>query len=277
MLCIVAVALATLAVAAPADAESRTFNDRTGEISSGVDIRSLNVNMTAKQLILTSHHRALGDNQQYSYYIDTRIGRSGPEYLLSGILGGDYQLFHAGNTVEGWGATSGPINCSMPTRVSYAYDTIRTAISINGCLRGASHARVAMWAGTSRATDNFPDSFGTWLPWVRRDYVSATPALYTCQGAPTHAPSAIQIACGDGNGYFDRARWSTWNSTYASGTAREHYNTCNPNCAAGNYRYFTVRFRLDRPVTRSAMKYFTRVRWGRTTLAHTVPASTPNI
>src|SRR4051812_3791376 len=90
-----------LAVAVPADAESRTFNDRTGEVSSGVDIRSLNVNMTTKQLIVTSHHRALADNQQYSYYIDARIGRSGPEYLLSGIVGGHYQLFHAGNTVEG--------------------------------------------------------------------------------------------------------------------------------------------------------------------------------
>ena len=45
-------------------------------------------------------------------------------------------------------------------------------------------------------------------PTVAVSLRTAAPALYNCVGAGRRRQSKFNFACGDGNGYFDRARWT---------------------------------------------------------------------
>jgi len=107
---------------------------------------------------------------------------------------------------------------------------------------------------------------GSWSRWVSAR--PNTPVFEDCFRS-ARRPGHFQLACGDGNGYFDRAGWTHWGDDYAAGTARQWYNTCKPYCAAGNYRYFRVKVRLDR-TSFAARHHFTRLRYGRDALSHTV-------
>jgi hypothetical protein len=89
-----------------------------------------------------------------------------------------------------------------------------------------------------------------------------TPALYGCAGHGHRRPASFQLACGDGNGYVDRVTWSHWTRTSATGHARQWYNTCNPNCAAGHYRFHRVLVHLYAPRTRDFQRYFSRISLG---------------
>ena len=89
-----------------------------------------------------------------------------------------------------------------------------------------------------------------------------TPALYGCAGVAHHRPHTFQLACGDGNGYFDRASWQRWEATAATGKARQWYNTCKPTCSAGNYIKRVVSVRLYRARTLYGQRYFSRIKVG---------------
>jgi hypothetical protein len=106
--------------------------------------------------------------------------------------------------------------------------------------------------------------------WARVGARPNTPVFYDCD-AGHRQPINFQLACGDGNGYFDRAHWTHWNGTYATGTARLWYNTCLPSCAEGNYQLFTVKTALDRVRVYRGHTYFSRFRYGRTDLIWTYP------
>jgi hypothetical protein len=112
-------------------------------------------------------------------------------------------------------------------------------------------------------------------PWSARVYthVGTAPRLFTCSGRSRYRPTTIQLACGDGNGYFDRVSWTHWAREYALGKARQWYNTCNPYCAAGNYKFYSVGVRLYAPKTRYGRLYYARIHviGG----AHPYRASTP--
>jgi hypothetical protein len=73
-------------------------------------------------------------------------------------------------------------------------------------------------------------------------------------------PTTIQLACGDGNGCWDRVRSLHWTQTYATGSGREWYNTCSPDCAAGHYRLYQTAIRLDR-VRLRGHRYFSQMSW----------------
>ena len=109
-----------------------------------------------------------------------------------------------------------------------------------------------------------PAGYGPWASAVAHPN---TPVFNDCF-ASKRRPGHWQLACGDGNGYFDRASWTHWGGTYASGTARLWHNTCRPYCAAGNYHKYRVKVRLDRVGTTSGHTYFKRFRYGRTSLTH---------
>src|SRR4051794_22132683 len=105
---------------------------------------------------------------------------------------------------------------------------------------------------------------------------SATPALYSCAGRALRTPRHFNLACGDGNGYYDRMHWRHWGHRYAAGHGRQWYNTCNPNCAAGHYKLYKVRVRLDQVRTKNGHGYFSRIRINRPARApHRQYASTP--
>lgn len=66
-----------------------------------------------------------------------------------------------------------------------------------------------------------------------------------CQGELDYKPKQIVFACGDGGVYFGNIRWSKWNMNEAVGRGTLFYNTCEPNCGAGNVqRYKKVRIEL---------------------------------
>jgi hypothetical protein len=69
--------------------------------------------------------------------------------------------------------------------------------------------------------------------------------IVDCQGELDYKPKQIVFACGDGGVYFGNIRWSKWNMNEAVGRGTLFYNTCEPNCGAGNVlRYTKVRIEL---------------------------------
>ena len=66
-----------------------------------------------------------------------------------------------------------------------------------------------------------------------------------CQGDLDYKPKQIVFACGDGGVYFGNIRWTRWNMNEAVGRGTLFYNTCEPNCGAGNVlQYKKVRIKL---------------------------------
>ena len=66
-----------------------------------------------------------------------------------------------------------------------------------------------------------------------------------CQGELDYKPKQIVFACGDGGVYFGNIRWTKWNMNEAVGRGTLYYNTCEPNCGAGNVlQYKRVRITL---------------------------------
>lgn len=57
---------------------------------------------------------------------------------------------------------------------------------------------------------------------------------WDCEYAETK-PEAITFTCGDGGQYVDGITWSTWGNEGAKGTGKYRVNTCDPNCAEGEY------------------------------------------
>jgi hypothetical protein len=93
-------------------------------------------------------------------------------------------------------------------------------------------------------------------------FAAGAPRLYSCAHASLYRPADFQLACGDGNGYFDNVSWTDWTATSATATAQQWYNTCDPDCAAGNYIKQMVPVRLFAPKTRGARLYYSRIRVG---------------
>lgn len=69
------------------------------------------------------------------------------------------------------------------------------------------------------------------------------PAFLSCANTLQIRPTQIQVACGDGNFYLTKVRWSHWTATSAVG----HQNDCKPYCAAGHFHRYQVELRLWRP------------------------------
>lgn len=58
-------------------------------------------------------------------------------------------------------------------------------------------------------------------------------------------PEAITFTCGDGGQYVDGITWSSWGKDGAQGTGEYHVNTCDPNCAEGEFLSAEVKIRLS--------------------------------
>jgi len=71
--------------------------------------------------------------------------------------------------------------------------------------------------------------------------------IVDCQGELEYKPKEIVFACGDGGVYIDKITWSKWNMNRAIGRGTLNYNSCEPNCGAGNVLTYKVRLRLNQP------------------------------
>ena len=84
---------------------------------------------------------------------------------------------------------------------------------------------------------------------------ASVPGLQVCfTGKTVVRPASITIACGDGNFFVTKLRWSSWNATGARATGVGHENDCKPYCAAGHFHAYAVSVRLSRPKSCAAGK-----------------------
>ena len=72
---------------------------------------------------------------------------------------------------------------------------------------------------------------------------------------PEFQPESIMITCGDGGMYISDIKWSTWNSTGATGTATYNVNNCDPDCADGTMLNAPVTVQLTNLVTYKGKHY----------------------
>jgi hypothetical protein len=86
------------------------------------------------------------------------------------------------------------------------------------------------------------------------------PAFAGCfSNAPQLRPRTILVACGDGNFFITRLRWSHWDAHYATALGTGHQNDCKPDCARGHFHSYGVALHLSRPETcRNRRREFTR-------------------
>jgi len=88
---------------------------------------------------------------------------------------------------------------------------------------GSVAALLFAWAVPSRADNGMP----TVLP--------------NCiNKAPEARPAEVVFACGDGNLYASKLKWTNWGSSQASATGVLEQNDCTPYCAAGHFHSYKV-------------------------------------
>lgn len=68
--------------------------------------------------------------------------------------------------------------------------------------------------------------------------------------------SSMTFAC-DSTLMMQDAHWTTWNSSYAEGTATLLQDDCNPDCAEGTQAHNKVKVRFDKPVKASCGEFYT--------------------
>jgi hypothetical protein len=107
-----------------------------------------------------------------------------------------------------------------------------------------------------------PDGHGYWLAATAAELPPPTPVpsvLAQCNypgAAPSVEPSAIVLACGDGNASLTHLIWSSWTKTTAAATGDFTHNTCIPDCAQGTFVSTPARVRLGYPIETSAGQEF---------------------
>jgi hypothetical protein len=55
-------------------------------------------------------------------------------------------------------------------------------------------------------------------------------------------PSEIILFCGDDGAYVNHIIWSTFGGATAHGSGTYAFNPCKPDCAAGKYETYSVKF-----------------------------------
>ncbi len=151
----------SIVTSAPAEAATRSFADRAGDVRHGMDIREVTV-ANNKRLVVTVQHRKVteGAGARSGLFIDVTPGhRASPDYYLAGRIDGHDQLYWT----DGW-KVGGRLGCPGGSyRYSYSLGAETTRFSLaRSCLDGAStragRVRVAVTAavGHHRPTDWAP-------------------------------------------------------------------------------------------------------------------------
>jgi hypothetical protein len=89
----------------------------------------------------------------------------------------------------------------------------------------------------------------------------SVPAFAGCLslGEAQVRPSALLVACTDGNLFLAGVKWTRWDQREADGSGSGHQNDCTPDCGRGHFDTYRVSVRLFRPRTCSnGRREFTR-------------------
>ena len=160
------VALA-IALAAPTQAETTSFNDGADTTASLQDILTVSVNhradsATVKVTFTDLRRNSQGGPSSIGIFLDTNQARNGPEFRLgSGLQNGtDYQLVRMRN----WKPVGGPKNCEHHVDLKFAKDRLVFTVA-RSCIRTPDTLRVG-----AKMTDEFDGSHPVhdWMKGPRR-------------------------------------------------------------------------------------------------------------
>jgi len=74
------------------------------------------------------------------------------------------------------------------------------------------------------------------------------------------APKELQLYCADGGQQLSKIMWASWSAESTFGLATSTKNTCDPDCASGNYDVRIATLLLSEPVkTSNGRKVFTKI------------------
>jgi hypothetical protein len=86
--------------------------------------------------------------------------------------------------------------------------------------------------------------------------------IQSCAGKREVRPTTFTIACGDGNSYLTKLKWSAWGASSAKASAVYTVNNCDPYCAAGKFVSSKAEVILSKPKTVKGRRYFTSLHVG---------------
>lgn len=154
--------LASLAVLAPAHAETRTFDDRTGDTGVQADITTVRVSNGPKRVkVQVAPGRVLGGDS-FTFWLDTQPKNAGPEYKIGVVANSDaFGLVRVG----GFGQRGTPVACDGLRATADQFAPERVAVSVpRSCLGKPGKVRVAVRA---RYHEDGPDVVD-WAPAKRK-------------------------------------------------------------------------------------------------------------
>ena len=169
----VAVAALALTQTSPASADGIGVSD-PADLGHGVDLRSVEVEHTARSIVVTTTHtnlrRSFRSGSSGAVFLDTDPADRGPEFVFAGgyFVGTDYALLETeGFANKAWGE---PVEGSYRMRIDYDAEHVRMRMS-RAALGSPDEVRVAVRvAGTRRdgsttAQDwlGEPRSFTDWV------------------------------------------------------------------------------------------------------------------
>lgn len=167
ILALVVLATVTSGLQIPAQADTVTVADRTGEVAAGTDILRARVTNGPRRVVVTTRHRELRRTAfgGLGIFLDTRPGRPGPEYVFfAGIGDGtDWNFSRA----DGWRRVGSPLRCDTRYRIDFRRDVTRASIS-RACLRNTGRVRVAVLASTGNGAQDWAPGRRTFSRWVAR-------------------------------------------------------------------------------------------------------------
>jgi hypothetical protein len=67
---------------------------------------------------------------------------------------------------------------------------------------------------------------------------------------PKIEPKRIVLACADNNAYLGKMEWKSWGGEKAKGQGWFYENTCDPNCAEGDFVSYGVKAKLKKIKTK---------------------------
>jgi hypothetical protein len=91
---------------------------------------------------------------------------------------------------------------------------------------------------------------------------SARVSVQACTGRAEVRPSTFTIACGDGNSYLTKLKWTAWGTSTAKASGTYTVNNCEPYCAAGKFISSKAAVTLSKPKTVKGRRLFTTLHVG---------------
>lgn len=146
-LTVLAAVLLPLLLSPAAQAQSRTFDDPTGDVRQGVDLQEVTVTYGEKWLKIHTQHRNLVPMPRFSagmsVFLDTDPADAGPELRFgAGLMDGtDYALA----TTDGFAPSKDGkfVRCDYRMRIDYDTDVVKIRMSPD-CVDDVASVRVAV-------------------------------------------------------------------------------------------------------------------------------------